>query len=113
MRERLLFVGMAFFLLGIVVVWFTRFFDEMGAEYSENRFVRWCRCKRKYYGENLTFDIAAKVFLAALLIRLVFYLAGLLICTQFVEYYKELEEFTFQDFLGSWKRWDSRAMMDI
>ena len=113
MRERILFVGMAFFLLGIVVVWFTRFFDEMGAEYSENRFVRWCRCKRKYYGENLTFDIAAKVFLAALFIRLVFYLAGLLICTQFVEYYKELEKFTFQDFLGSWKRWDSTHYINL
>ncbi len=113
MRERLLFVGMTFFLLVIVVVWFTRFFDEMGAETSENRFVRWCRCKRTYHGENLTFDIAVKVFLAALLIRFIFYLAGLLICTQFVEYYKELEKFTFQDFLGSWKRWDSTHYINL
>ncbi len=113
MRERLLFVGMTFFLLVIVVVWFTRFFDEMGAKTAENQFVRWCRCKRTYYGENLTFDIAVKVFLAALLIRFIFYLAGLLICTQFVEYYKELENFTFQDFLGSWSRWDSTHYINL
>ena len=113
MRERLLFVGMAVFLLGMAVVWFTRFFDEMGAGCQENKFVRWCRCKRKYHGENLTFETAAKVFGAALLIRLLIYLAGLVICTQFVEYYKGLEEFTLQDFLGSWKRWDSTHYINL
>lgn len=113
MGDWVLPVGIVFLGLGMAIVWFCRFFAEMGLEYPEGRFKSWCLKKRDYQGETFTVRAAGRVFTAALLVRLVIYLAGILICTQFVEYYKQLESFTFQEFLGSWKRWDATHYLNL
>lgn len=107
MGEQFLLIGMVLLGLGIVVVWLSRFFLEMGAIYPKGRIRSWCQGKWEHQGEPFKLKTAGKVFGAALLIRLAVYLAGIVICTQFVEYYRQSGVFDFEAFLQSWKRWDA------
>lgn len=108
-----LFAGIGALLFVIVLLWFLRFLGEMGTNFGRNRFALWCQGKKNYEGEPLERTEIVPVFGIAFLLRIVFYLAGVFICTHFVEYYLSLEQFTFQDFLESWKRWDAQHYINL
>ena len=42
MEDRFLAAGVAVLLLVTVILWFIRFFGEMGADFGTNRFAGWC-----------------------------------------------------------------------
>ena len=113
MQDRILFWGISILLLGILVVWFVRFFGEMGTDYSKIRVARWCLGKRDYAGEHFEKGEILPMFGKAFLIRIAFYAFGIFICTQFVGYYESFEQFTFQDFLESWNRWDAKHYINL
>lgn len=113
MEDRFLTAAIVVLLLVIVVFWFIRFLGEMGADFGRNRFARWCQGRQDYEGEPLERAEIVRIFCKALLVRILFYLAGVLICTHFVEYYASLEHFTFQNFLESWERWDARHYINL
>lgn len=113
MENRILFWSISILLLGILVVWFVRFFGEMGTDYSRLRIAKWCLGKKEYVGERFESKEILPVFGKAFLIRMAFYAFGVFICTQFIAYYESLEGFTFQDFLESWNRWDAQHYINL
>lgn len=113
MNDRILFWGISILLLGILIIWFVRFFGEMGTDYSRIRFANWCQGKKTYTGEAFEKEEILSIFGKAFFIRVGFYVLGVLICTQLVEYYASLGKFNFQAFLGSWKRWDAQHYINL
>lgn len=113
MEDKYLTIGLSFLLLVIVVLWFIRFFGEMGVNFGRNRFANWCLGKKDYEGEPLERADIIRIFGRAFLVRILFYLAGVFLCTHFVEYYASMEQFTFQNFLESWERWDARHYINL
>ena len=113
MEDRFLAAGVAVLLLVTVILWFIRFFGEMGADFGTNRFAGWCLGRKDYEGEPLEGAEIVRVFGKAFLVRILFYLAGFFICTYFVEYYASMEQFTFENFLESWERWDARHYINL
>lgn len=112
MEDEILFWGISILFLGILIIWFTRFFGEMGAEYK-NPFALWCQGKKDYEGEPLEREEILPIFGIALLVRAVFYVLGAVICVTSVEYYSRSGDFDISKFLGSWRRWDAQHYINL
>lgn len=112
MEDGILFWGISILFLGILIVWFTRFFGEMGADYK-NPFALWCQGKKNYEGEPLEREEILQIFGIALLVRFALYILGAIICVSSVEYYSQAGHFGIPEFLGSWRRWDAQHYINL
>lgn len=108
MEDRILFWGISILFFGILLVWFIRFFGEMGADFHKNSFARWCQGEKSAKGEPLEREEIAKIFGIALLVRLAVYLLGVIICLRLQE-----GQFGFSEFLASWRRWDAEHYIKL
>lgn len=113
MEERMLFWGITILFLGILLVWFIRFFGEMGTDFHKNSFAVWCQGKKCYQGEPLERKEILQIFGIAFLVRIAVYVLGAIICIRSVEYYSQIGHFGFSEFLGSWQRWDAKHYINL
>jgi len=112
MEDRILFWGISILFLGILFVWFVRFFGEMGADYK-NSFALWCQGKKEYEGEPLERKEILQIFGIAFLVRLAIYALGVILCLQSPEYNSQPAHFGFSEFLDSWRRWDAQHYINL
>ena len=112
MEDGILFWGISILFLGILFVWFIRFFGEMGSDYK-TPIALWCQGRKNYEGEPLERKEILQIFGLALLIRFAFYVLGVIICVFSVEYYSQAGHFGFSEFLDSWRRWDAQHYINL
>lgn len=113
MEDKILFLGISILLLGVVFIWFVRFFGELGVRAEGKRFLCWCGSQRTYQPEALGRKEAVQLFGQAFAVRLAVYLLGVFICRGYVDYYKSLGQFGFEEFLQSWMRWDAKHYINL
>lgn len=103
MQEQFLFWGTTVLFIWIVVIWGTRFLGEMGVGCQKNRFGSWCMGKSSYAGEPFGRRTACHVFAAALFVRILYAVLGVILCMKA----GNTDTFGWDMFYGSWRRWDA------
>lgn len=97
-------------------LWFSRFLGESGVVSSAHPYMKWC-CEKRWQPETddgkLTRQEAGSVFCQALIIRVVVYLLGTVICMLLSSYYSAQLRFSVLDFISSWNLWDSPHYIDL
>lgn len=108
-------IGLLF--LGILFIWFLRFFIEIGIVSSKSKIAAWCSHLNKATNDTINAKMTQKeaieIFGLAFVIRMVVYGVGIAICMLFSENYSQLSKFSLGDFLNSWNLWDSQHYIDL